>query len=117
MPDDEPLYRHEPDHVIAVKHGGLTARENLAYSCFDCNRTKGSDIASLDPLTGALTALYSPRTHEWAEHFRFNGPVIEALTPVSRVTVALLRLHAPIRITIRASLMSEGRYPLLGTPR
>ena len=37
---------HEPDHLIALKHGGKTSPENLALACFDCNRFKGSDIAS-----------------------------------------------------------------------
>jgi hypothetical protein len=74
MPDGEPVFPHEPDHIIAIKHGGPTSSENLAYACFDCNRAKGSDIASIDPDTGTLTPLFSPRTQVWSEHFRYNGP-------------------------------------------
>src|SRR5262245_30322653 len=55
MPETEPEYPHEPDHIIALKHGGTTASENLAYACVECNRAQGSDSASLDPATGALT--------------------------------------------------------------
>jgi hypothetical protein len=110
MPDDEPLFPHEPDHIIALKHRGVTASDNLAHACFDCNRAKGSDIASLDPATGALTALFNPRTRVWTEHFRFNGPVIEPLTPEGRVTVFLLRFNVPARVAIRAALIDEGRY-------
>ena len=29
---------HEIDHVIAQKHGGATAADNLAYACAQCNR-------------------------------------------------------------------------------
>ncbi len=47
----------------------------------------------------------------WAEHFRFNGPVIQPLTAEGRVTVFLLRLNLPARIAIRENLMLEGRYP------
>lgn len=112
MPDDEPTFPHEADHIIALKHAGPTIAENLAYSCFDCNRAKGSDIASLDPDTGVLTPLFHPRTQVWSDHFRFNGPVIEPLTAVGRVTIFLLRLNAPLRVAIRESLMREGRYPL-----
>ena len=112
MPDDAPVFPHEPDHIIALKHNGSTSSENLAYACFECNRAKGSDIASLDPDTNELTPLYSPRTQDWGEHFRFNGPVIEPLTAIGRVTVRLLRLNTPIRVAIRASLMSEGLYPI-----
>lgn len=110
MPDDEPLYPHELDHIIALKHGGETSSANLAYACFECNRAKGSNIASLDPATGALAPLFNPRTHVWSEHFRFNGPVIEPLTAEGRVTVFLLHLNIPARVTIRAILLSEGRY-------
>src|SRR4051812_20614771 len=62
-------YRHEIDHVIAEKHGGSTELSNLAYACFQCNRYKGTDIASLDPQTGEVTRLFNPRTQEWADHF------------------------------------------------
>ena len=84
--------------------------ENLAYACFDCNRAKGSDIASIDPDTGILTPLFSPRTQVWSEHFRVNGPVIEARTAISRVTVRLLRMNLPVRVAIRESLMRAGHY-------
>ena len=113
MPDDEPLFPHEADHIIAVKHRGPTVSENLAYACFDCNRAKGSDIASLDPDTSALIPLYSPRTQVWIEHFRFNGPVIQPLTAIGRVTAFLLRLNLPARVSIRDNLMRAGRYPHL----
>lgn len=45
------LKRHEVDHVRAEKHGGATILNNLCLSCFDCNRQKGSDLSSVDPLT------------------------------------------------------------------
>ncbi|MBX3436655.1 MAG: HNH endonuclease [Planctomycetaceae bacterium] len=52
MLDERAAYfRHEPDHIIAEKHGGETTAENLALACFDCNWFKGSDIASLDPIS------------------------------------------------------------------
>jgi hypothetical protein len=116
MLDSEPVYPHEPDHIIALKHGGPTNADNLAYACFECNRAKGSDIGTLDPATGALTPLFSPRKDHWSEHFRFNGPAIEPLTPIGRATVALLHLNAIPRIAIRESLMQEGRYPAPSTP-
>jgi hypothetical protein len=108
MPDGEPVFPHEPDHIIAIKHGGPTASENLAYACFDCNRAKGSDIASIDPDTGTLTPLFSPRSQVWSEHFRYNGPVIEARTAIGRVTVRLLRMNLPVRVAIREALMRAG---------
>ncbi len=72
---------HEPDHLIALKHGGQTTSENLALACFDCNRFKGTDIVSIDAVTGELVHLFNPRTQRWFEHFRLNGAQIVALTP------------------------------------
>ena len=34
--DDTPL-THPIDHIIALKHGGLTIAENLALACLECN--------------------------------------------------------------------------------
>jgi len=45
--DDRPE-RHQVDHVIALKHGGLTTIENLALACAVCNNNKGSDLATID---------------------------------------------------------------------
>jgi 5-methylcytosine-specific restriction endonuclease McrA len=45
LPEDQAFFPHEPDHIIAAKHGGETNAEDLALACFDCNRFKGSDIA------------------------------------------------------------------------
>lgn len=111
VPDDVVLYPHEPDHIVARKHGGTSASENLAYACFECNRAKGSDIASIDLSTGALTALFHPRQQAWQDHFRLNGPVIEPLTPTGRVTVQLLRLNHQARVALRDSLIDERRFP------
>jgi len=111
MPDGEPTFPHEPDHIIAKKHGGRTLLANLAYACFECNRAKGSDIASYDKLTGELTPLYNPRQQNWSDHFHFKRAVIEPLTAVGRVTVALLKLNVPARVEIRDNLMAAGAYP------
>lgn len=56
------IYSHEVDHIIAVKHGGQTIAENLALSCLPCNRYKGSDLGTFDPLTGEIVPLFNPRT-------------------------------------------------------
>lgn len=110
MPDREAVAPHEPDHVIAAQHGGQTARDNLAYACFDCNWIKRSNISSLDPDTGALTALYNPRLHNWTDHFRWDGPVIEPMTAVGRANVFFLRFNDPVQVEIRANLLRQGRF-------
>lgn len=47
--EENSFARHQIDHVIAEKHGGLTVKENLALSCTLCNKYKGS---ASRPLTG-----------------------------------------------------------------
>ena len=77
---------HEIDHVISRKHGGTGDLENLAFSCYLCNRYKGSDIASIYPGTGALVRLFHPRLDRWSEHFRIVGPILEPLTNIGAAT-------------------------------
>jgi hypothetical protein len=97
--------------LIAAKHGGVSTLENLALACFDCNRFKGSDIASRDAVSGELVPLFNPRTQRWNEHFRLEGGQILPLTSVGRVTTLLLKFNLPQRIEVRTTLARTGRYP------
>jgi len=102
---------HQVDHVIAAKHGGPTILENLALSCTVCNRRKGSDISSRDPVTGALVPLFHPRTQPWGEHFRLDEVHIVGMTAEGRTTVAFLQLNTIERLLERAAFIRAGRYP------
>src|SRR5260370_12886348 len=97
-PEDLAFARHQVDHVIAEKHGGTTALENLALCCALCNRRKGSDLATLDPMTGELQALFHPRLERWAEHFDLRGGEIVPPTMTRRVTHKLLPPNLPHRL-------------------
>lgn len=109
--DDTALFNHEVDHIIAEKHIGQTVANNLAFACFDCNRYKGSDIASIDPDTGKVTPLFNPRQQVWTDHFILEGPLIIPLTAEGRATVQLLRLNTEQRVRRREGLIELGRYP------
>jgi 5-methylcytosine-specific restriction endonuclease McrA len=111
VPDEDTFFPHEPDHIIAEKHGGATTLDNLAWACAACNRYKGSDLASIDPLTQRLAALFNPRRQQWARHFRLEDARIEPLTAAGRATVRLLRLNDERRIEERQALMERGFYP------
>jgi len=111
LPEDIAFFPHEPDHVIALKHGGETTTANLALSCFDCNRFKGSDIASIDPVGGEAVPLFNPRTQDWRDHFTTDGGRVIPLTPIGRATTQLLKLNTPERIDVRRALAERGRYP------
>jgi hypothetical protein len=111
LAESQAFFPHEPDHLIARKHGGKTVAENLALACFDCNRFKGADIASIDVVTGALVSFFNPRTQGWSEHFRIEGGEIVPLTATGRVTETILRLNLPVRRQIRERLAAGGKYP------
>lgn len=85
LPEEQAFFPHEPDHIIATKHGGPSTIDNLALACFDCNRFKGSDIASIDPAHGELTPLFNPRTQEWSEHFSLERGRINPRTAERRM--------------------------------
>lgn len=99
---------HEIDHIIAQKHGGPTTADNLALSCVLCNKLKGSDIASVDPISGDLVPLFHPRRDRWSEHFQLKGAQLIPLTPIGRVTVRLLQLNHPNRFVERERLLVAG---------
>ncbi|RLC12738.1 MAG: HNH endonuclease [Deltaproteobacteria bacterium] len=111
IPETAALAVHEIDHIIAQKHGGLTQADNLALSCAICNKHKGSDLASLDPITGEIVALYHPRRERWSDHFQLREGLLTGLTPTGRVTVKLLQLNNPYRIQERNLLILSGIFP------
>ena len=111
--EDDVLAPHEPDHIIAEQHGGETLEENLAFACYHCNRLKGANLASIDPVTGQRVFLFHPRREVWLEHFRVEGPRIVPRTSIGRATAALLKLNSPERIDSRFTLVRAGRFPAI----
>lgn len=111
MPDEDGFAPHEIDHIYAEKHGGATVDANLCLACWICNRHKGTDLASLDPLTGEITRLFHPRTDIWSEHFNLNGAALIPITPQGRVTVRLLQLNRQDRLAERRLLIEMDLYP------
>lgn len=102
---------YQADHVIAEKHGGEATSDNLAWSCAVCNYLKGTDLTSIDPSSGKVTPLFSPRTQRWSRHFRLTGARIEPLTAIGRATVRLLHLNDTERVDERELLIRFGMYP------
>lgn len=111
IPDLVTYYPHEVDHIRAEKHEGRTVAENLCLSCMQCNRHKGSDLASVDPLTSDIVFLFHPREDIWSDHFRVNGTLIEGLTAKGRATVRLLHFNDDEQVDLREELIKLGRYP------
>jgi hypothetical protein len=106
------LKTHEIDHIRAERHGGPTTLENLCLSCFDCNRYKGSDLSSIDPVTDEIVPLFDPRRDKWNDHFQVDKDgLINGITAKGRVTVRLLEFNDPERVAIRRALIVLGHYP------
>ena len=108
IPQHAVLMPLEVDHIIARKHGGQTEAENLGLACSLCNKYKGSDLASIDPVDGAIVTLFHPRREDWVTHFRLEGARIVPLTATGRVTVNLLHLNRPERVMEREILLRAG---------
>lgn len=72
---------------------------------------QGPNIASLDPVTRELVALFNPRTQTWSEHFKLNGGRIIPLTAAGRATEQLLRLNIRTRVEARERWIALGLYP------
>jgi hypothetical protein len=96
------------DHIVALKHGGQTSADNLAYACFFCNSYKGPNIAGTDPVSGEVTRLFHPRSDRWADHFEWEGAIVRAKTAVGRATISVLRLNHPDAAAVREALLVEG---------
>lgn len=111
LPEAVSLHKHEPDHIVPRQHGGETTADNLALACLRCNRHKGPNVGSFDPLTGQLTRFFNPRQQQWAEHFRLEQAEIIPLTPEGRVTVRIFRLNDANRVGERQALLNVGLYP------
>jgi hypothetical protein len=111
LPSSAAFFAHEVDHVIAEKHGGATAIENLALTCWRCNRHKGSDLGSFDPQTGAFSFLFNPRTQRWDDHFAVEEGALIGMTPEGRTTIRLLQCNSSERVEERRRLLAAGLYP------
>jgi hypothetical protein len=107
--DDD--FPHQVDRVMARKHGGQTISDNLALACLKCNRHKGSDVAAMDPVDGALVPLFNPPVQAWGERFALAGAFWVGRTATGRATIALLRMNDTVRVDQRQRLIEAGRYP------
>ena len=109
IPEQLSFAPHEIDHIISEKHHGSTSLDNLALSCVICNKNKGSDIASIDPVAKEIVPLFHPRRGSWVDHFELqNDGMIIGRTSTGRATVRLLRLNAAQRVSERRLCIESG---------
>jgi 5-methylcytosine-specific restriction endonuclease McrA len=99
--DADSFIGFEIDHIISLKHGGDNTQENLAYSCPECNRNKGTDIASIDWETKQIERFFNPRIDNWTEHFRADSATIKPISVIGIVTVQIFRFNDDHRLEER----------------
>ncbi|QEG33856.1 HNH endonuclease [Bythopirellula goksoeyrii] len=73
--------RFHIEHVRPRQHQGTGDLDNLCLACGHCNRYKGPNLASIDPVTNELTPLFNPRIDRWAEHFLLSEHSILGVSP------------------------------------
>jgi hypothetical protein len=111
LPQEASILPHQVDHVIGRQHRGSDDVANLCLCCIRCNLKKGPNIASIDPESGLVVALYHPRRHSWQEHFSVTREgIIKGRTAEGRATVQLLDMNDEDRVRQRALLLRRNRY-------
>ena len=109
--EEDTLLGCQVDHIIGVKHGGLSELANLALACAFCNRHKGSNLGSLLRRTGALVRFFNPRLDRWGDHFQLDGALIRPASDVGEVTAFIFGFNSGDRVLERKALIAVGRYP------
>lgn len=96
------------DHIRSVKHGGQTSLENLAYACPQCNRNKGSDIASYTA-GEQIKRFFNPRIDNWSDHFSmlFDGEITH-YSDIGEVTSRTFNFNQEDKMILRKSLIEIG---------
>ena len=98
------------EHIISIKHGGLTNIDNLAYSCFYCNNNKGTDLGTILKKE-KLIRFYHPRKDKWLDHFELSEHIIQSKTVIAEATIKILKLNDSERLTERLAFIEAGFFP------
>ncbi|MFZ1506042.1 MAG: HNH endonuclease signature motif containing protein [Anaerolineae bacterium] len=103
------------EHIIAQSQGGTSDEANLWLSCAWCNSYKGAQVTGADPATGAIIALFNPRTQSWHDHFAWSddGLYIAGTSATGRATVEALRLNNEFIVPARRQWKLAGWHPPL----
>ena len=102
-----PFLTFHIEHVQAQQHVTDDSTDNLALACPDCNRYKGPNLTTINPLAGKVIRLFHPRIDMWESHFEFRGAVIVGRTDIGAATARLLQMNNEERIRVRAELLAN----------
>jgi hypothetical protein len=99
--EQDDAFSFHVEHIIALKHGGVTALDNLAYACQNCNLHKGPNLSGIDPKSGDVVTLFHPRRDVWEDHFALEDFLFVNLTPTGRATIRVLSMNDGDRVQLR----------------
>jgi len=85
----------ECDHIHPKSKRGTDDSVNKAVACGRCNLLKSNKTFVTDPLTKIFVPFFSPRTHQWDEHFEISAlsGVVFGKTSIGRATAYALQLN------------------------
>jgi hypothetical protein len=106
----DPHHAFHLEHITPRQHGGSDDADNLAWSCSRCNRRKGTNLTTIDPVSGSIVALFHPRRDLWQEHFSLREARIHGMTPTGRATARLLDMNSLHRLQLRRELLRQGKF-------
>jgi len=99
------------EHIVPSSLGGSSELDNLAWCCPSCNLSKSDRIKAVGPDEGGSFALFNPRRDSWIAHFRWDGYVLVAQTPLGRATAIALNFNHSRRILIRQAEQLFDLFP------
>ncbi len=109
LPEDASFYTFHIDHIISIKHCGLSDSGNLAYACPICNINKGSDVATVLSDITLPVRFYNPRLDNWAEHFEVHSTgLLISKTSIGEATIKILELNQTDSIIERTKMVRLG---------
>ena len=100
------------EHIVPETKGGSSELDNLAWACPSCNLRKSDRIELTDSDTNDSVPLFQPRRDSWADHFRWDGLLAVALTPIGRALIATFDLNHLRRQRIRQAEQLFDLFPL-----
>lgn len=105
------FFTYHIEHIVSLKHGGLTVEENLAYACQICNYNKGSDIATfLDDISIPIR-FFNPRTDTWNDHFEIDlSGLILPKTAIAEATIKIFGMNHPDSIIERGEMIRRNIF-------
>ena len=99
------------EHIVPETKGGSSELDNLAWACPSCNFRKSDRIELTDPDTNETVPMFHPRRDSWADHFRWDGLLVVALTPIGRALIATFDLNHLRRQRIRQAEQLFDLFP------